>query len=83
VEVHQPDLDLQHTLLRLTDEIPGWAATGRCEFEDFEQYLLLQGVLKDFQSINYNSLNGAIYHMSESGTSFSKRVDSDEDDDED
>jgi hypothetical protein len=37
--------ELQHTLLRLTDEIPDWAETGRCSFRDFEEYLAIQGVL--------------------------------------
>jgi hypothetical protein len=38
--------ELQHTLLRLTDEIPDWADTGRCSLRDFEEYLALQGVLE-------------------------------------
>ncbi|KAI8912715.1 thioredoxin-like protein, partial [Gorgonomyces haynaldii] len=39
--------DLVQTCLRLTDEIGNWARTGRCEFEELEQYLLKQGVLSE------------------------------------
>ncbi|ORY50774.1 hypothetical protein BCR33DRAFT_712760, partial [Rhizoclosmatium globosum] len=31
--------ELQKTLLRITDEIQGWARTGRCDLDDFEEYL--------------------------------------------
>ncbi|KAI8619620.1 thioredoxin-like protein [Chytriomyces sp. MP71] len=32
--------ELVKSLLRMTDEIGGWAKTGRCSLEDFEEYLV-------------------------------------------
>ncbi|KAI9366698.1 Phosducin-domain-containing protein [Zopfochytrium polystomum] len=39
--------DLKASLLRMTDEIDGWARTGRCSAEDFEDYLRKSKVLDD------------------------------------
>lgn len=36
------NIGLQHNLMRLIDEIPGWRSTGRCEYDDFEEYLIIQ-----------------------------------------
>ncbi|KAI8900581.1 thioredoxin-like protein [Globomyces pollinis-pini] len=43
--------DLVNTLLRITDEIPGWAQSGWCSFEDFEEYLVLLDVLHDQERV--------------------------------
>ncbi|KAJ3286308.1 Phosducin-like protein 2 [Rhizoclosmatium sp. JEL0117] len=37
--------ELQKTLLRITDEIQGWARTGRCDLDDFEEYLIRNNVV--------------------------------------
>ncbi|KAI8930197.1 thioredoxin-like protein [Entophlyctis helioformis] len=41
---------LTHTLLRITDEIPGWAKTGRVSYTEFEEYLWDMGVLAESTS---------------------------------
>lgn len=38
---------LEISLIRIIDEIPGWFQTGICSMRDFEEYLVLQGVLQD------------------------------------
>lgn len=38
---------LVHTLLRIADEIPGFAASGRCEADDFEEFLVRRRILND------------------------------------
>ncbi|KAH9271499.1 hypothetical protein BASA83_006354 [Batrachochytrium salamandrivorans] len=47
---------LTHTLLRITDDVPGWAGTGRISFESFESYLWDMGVLKESESSLARSL---------------------------
>ncbi|KAJ3126158.1 Phosducin-like protein 2 [Physocladia obscura] len=37
--------NLEKSLLRITDDIQGWARTGRCSLEDFEDYLCRNHVL--------------------------------------
>jgi hypothetical protein len=65
-------------LLRLTDEIPGWSQSGICDYEDFEQYLILQDVLKESQSSLFKLPFDN--HMSESG--YTRQTLDDDDDDE-
>ncbi|KAJ3303310.1 hypothetical protein HDV03_004048 [Kappamyces sp. JEL0829] len=38
---------LEISLIRVIDEIPGWAESNVCTLRDFEEYLLLQDVLED------------------------------------
>ena len=38
--------EMEMSLIRLIDEIPGWAETRRCTLRDFKEYLELQGVLE-------------------------------------
>lgn len=38
---------LEISLIRMIDEIPGWANSNRCTLRDFEEYLVLQDVLDD------------------------------------
>ncbi|KAJ3252538.1 hypothetical protein HDU77_005085 [Chytriomyces hyalinus] len=37
--------NLEKSLLRITDEVDGWARSGRCNLEDFEDYLVKNRVL--------------------------------------
>ncbi|KAJ3062277.1 hypothetical protein HDU98_001827 [Podochytrium sp. JEL0797] len=37
--------ELIKSLLRITDEIPGWTKSGRCDLDDFEEYLIRNQVL--------------------------------------
>ncbi|KAI9344943.1 thioredoxin-like protein [Obelidium mucronatum] len=37
--------NLTKSLLRITDEITGWARSGRCDLDEFEEYLVRQRVL--------------------------------------
>jgi hypothetical protein len=38
---------MEMSLIRIIDEIPGWAQTDRCTIRDFEEFLLLQELLDD------------------------------------
>ncbi|KAJ3060293.1 hypothetical protein HDU99_005984, partial [Rhizoclosmatium hyalinum] len=53
--------ELQKTLLRITDEIQGWARTGRCDLDDFEEYLIRNNVvsLKLPSNIDWNFITAA------------------------
>ncbi|KAL2919831.1 hypothetical protein HK105_200748 [Polyrhizophydium stewartii] len=81
---------LTHTLLRLTDEIDGWARTGRVAFEDFESYLWDMGVLRESDMALARSL-GKMALEGDSGTTQAGKLrsggkgggDDDDDDDDD
>ncbi|TPX33852.1 hypothetical protein SmJEL517_g03393 [Synchytrium microbalum] len=47
--------DLTHTLIRITDEIPGWRTTGRVELEDFEDYLIRNRVVSESDITDFDS----------------------------
>jgi hypothetical protein len=39
--------EVVQSLMRVTDDIDGWNRTGRCELEDFEEFLKKRGVLNE------------------------------------
>jgi hypothetical protein len=42
-----------NTLLRISDDVQQFSATGRCAPEALEQYLLDTGVIQKYQAVDY------------------------------